>query len=177
MISVVGGKLTTSAALGRECARQIGIDVHQPVLAAAPSAHEIESALSAWSRGIAQRAHISSVSARAMAEWHGSAAAEIARSAELDEHQRIPLCEHSPHIVAEAVHAVRRECAVTLADILLRRVPVALGACWSDECSRTAAQRIGTVLGWGGSRVAQERESFEEERAGFLKRVEAVARY
>jgi glycerol-3-phosphate dehydrogenase len=69
---------------------------------------------------------------------------------------------------------VRRGCAVTLADILLRRVPVALGACWAERCSRTAAHRIGDALGWTLSRIAREREAFEEERAGFWKRVEAV---
>jgi hypothetical protein len=30
-------------------------------------------------------------------------------------------------------------------------------------------------MGWSLSRIAREREAFEEERAGFLKRVEAVA--
>ena len=176
LISVVGGKLTTAAALARECARKIGIEVQEPVLAAVPSALDIESALARWSRAAAQRAHIAEASARAMAEWHGAGAAEIAHAAALDERLREPLCEHSPHLVAEAAAAVHRECAVTLADILLRRVPLALGACWSEQCSRTAARRIGDVLGWGLSRIAREREQFEEERAGFLRRVESVAR-
>jgi glycerol-3-phosphate dehydrogenase len=175
MVSVIGGKLTTAAALAREYARKIGIDVHEPALAAAPSAQEIEAALTGWSRAVAPRTKISEASARALAEWHGAGAAEIAQVAALDERQRAPLCEHSPHIVAEAVAAVRSECAVTLADILLRRVPVALAACWSDQCSRMAAERIGEILGWTASRTARELESFEEERAGFLKRVEAVA--
>jgi len=176
MISVVGGKLTTATVLARECARKIGIDAPEPALAVAPSALDIESALVGWSRAVAQRAHIAEASARALAEWHGAGASEIAHAAAMDERLRQPLCEHSPHIVAEAVAAVRRECAVTLADILLRRVPVALGACWGDDCSRLAARRIGDVLGWSLSRVAREREAFEEERAGFLKRVEAVVK-
>jgi glycerol-3-phosphate dehydrogenase len=175
MVSVIGGKLTTAAALARECARKIGIDVHEPALAAAPSGQEIEATLGGWSRAVAQRAHITEASARAVAEWHGAAAAEIAHAAALDERQRAPLCEHSSHIVAEARSAIRRECAVTLADILLRRVPAALGARWSDECSRTAAQRIGEVLGWSASHIARDLECFEEERARFFKRVQAVA--
>ena len=176
MISVVGGKLTTAAALARECARKIGINVPEPMLAAAPSALDIESALAGWARAVAQRAHIGEASARELAEWHGAGAAEIAHAAAMDERLREPLCEHSLHIVAEAAAAVRRECAVTLADILLRRVPVALGGCWSEQCGHTAARRIGDALGWSLSRIARERETFEEERAGFLKRVEAVAR-
>ena len=175
MISVVGGKLTTAATLARECARKIGVEVQEPNLAVAPSALDIESALTGWSRAVARRAHLAESSARALAEWHGAGASEIAHAAAMDERLREPLCEHSPHIVAEAVAAVRRECAVTLADILLRRVPVALGWCWSDACSRAAARRIGDVLGWSLSRIAREREAFEEERGGFLKPAETVA--
>lgn len=176
MISVVGGKLTTAGAVARECARKIGIELPEPVLAAAPSALDIESALAGWSRAVAQRAGIAEASARALAEWHGAGAAEIAQAAAVDELLRAPLCEHTPHIVAEAVAAVRRECAVTLADILLRRVPVALGACWNDACSRSAARRVGDALGWSLSRIAREREAFEEERAQFLRRIQVIAR-
>jgi glycerol-3-phosphate dehydrogenase len=79
-----------------------------------------------------------------------------------------PLCTHSPHIVAEAVEAVERESAVTLSDILLRRVPVALGACWNEDCSRQAATRIGEALGWAERRRESELERFTEERQHFL---------
>jgi len=70
--------------------------------------------------------------------------------------------------VAEAVEAVHYEHAVTLGDILLRRVPVALGACWSTACSREAAQKIGAALGWEERRIHLELESFEQERERFL---------
>ena len=176
MISVIGGKLTTAAALARECSRKIGIHTPEPALVAAPSAAEIESTLDGWSRAVAQRTHIAEASARALAEWHGAGAAEIAHAAMMDERLREPVCEHSQHIVAEAVAAVRRECAVTLGDILLRRVPVALGPCWSDPCSRIAARRIGYALGWSLAQITREREAFEEERAMFLRRVAAVVR-
>lgn len=60
------------------------------------------------------------------------------------------------------------EAAVKLADILLRRVPVALGPCWSELCSFDAATRIGAVLGWNQSKIHKEYESFERERMEFL---------
>ena len=74
------------------------------------------------------------------------------------------------HIVAEAFDAFTNECACTLADVLLRRVPVALGACWSASCSRQAAAGIGAVMGWNAERVAKELEAFERERDEFLRR-------
>jgi len=83
---------------------------------------------------------------------------------------RAPICPHTSHIVAEVVEAYRKECAVTLGDVLLRRVPVALGACWSESCSREAALRIGAVLGWDEQTMGSNLESFEMERAAFLRR-------
>jgi len=68
------------------------------------------------------------------------------------------------------VEAYRKENAVTLADTLLRRVPVALGACWSESCSREAALRIGAVLGWKEQDLGANLEAFDTERATFLHR-------
>jgi len=83
---------------------------------------------------------------------------------------RTPLCPHSDHIVAEAVDAYRNQCAVTLGDVLLRRVPVGLGACWSESCSREAAQRIGAVMEWNEESTGANLESLEMERAAFLRK-------
>ncbi len=172
LISVVGGKLTTAASLARECARRIGVHVAEPqlVLAQAPSPELLDSALREWAHQVASMAGIPEESARAMAEWHGPSALRIARRAASDERLRAPLCEHSAHVVAEAVDAVESEIAQRLGDILLRRVPVAFSACWSEECGRQAGRRIGRALGWDDRRVAAEIECFEEERDGLLKR-------
>ena len=175
MISVLGGKLTTAASLARECARKLGLQTEDSTLEVGPSAEQVEFALAGWSRALAERARISEASARAMAEWHGAGALKIAQAAAGDERLRQRVCAHSDHVLAEVVAAVRCERAVTLADMLLRRVPVALGACWSEECAQTAAQRIGAVLGWDAIRIGREREAFEEERARFLRRVEQPA--
>jgi glycerol-3-phosphate dehydrogenase len=81
---------------------------------------------------------------------------------------RASLCPHTRHIVAEAVDAIAGECAVTLGDVLLRRVPVALGGCWSPDCARTAAARIGAVMRWTERQASEELDALEKERAGFL---------
>ena len=101
---------------------------------------------------------------------------EIARMAQSSVELRTPLCPHSQHIVAEAVHAYVNECAVTLGDVLLRRVPVALGACWSETCSREAALRIGAVVGWNDEDTGANLEALEMERAAFLRKPRMSAR-
>jgi len=134
-----------------------------------PTAEEdVESSVKQWARLVACKAKIPAGCAEAIAEWHGRHALAIAHAASLDERLREPLCPHSCHLVAEAVEAVAHESAVTLGDILLRRVPVALGACWSEECSREAAQKIGNALGWDQSRIYMELLRLEEEREQFL---------
>jgi glycerol-3-phosphate dehydrogenase len=95
---------------------------------------------------------------------------DIARMALVSAELRAPICPHSSHIVSEVVEAYRKEFAVTLGDVLLRRVPVALGACWSESCSREAALRIGAVLGWSEQDLGSNLESFETERSAFLKK-------
>lgn len=170
MISVIGGKLTTAASLAREVARKLGIDIPEPVNVFASPAMEddVGSTVRQWAHLVAAKAKIPEGCAKAIAEWHGRHALAIAHAASLDERLREPLCAHSCHLVAEAMEAVAHEYAVTLGDILLRRVPVALGKCWSEACSSEAAHKIGRALGWDQSRIYLELLRLEEERSQFL---------
>jgi glycerol-3-phosphate dehydrogenase len=170
MISVIGGKLTTAAALARECARKIGIPVREPKSIAVGPGNALDPLLDHAVLEIARAGSVSEESARGIVEWHGKRAVDIARTALVSAELRAPICPHSSHIVAEVVEAYRKECAVTLGDVLLRRVPVALGPCWSDSCSREAALRIGAVLGWDEQTMGGNLESFEMERSAFVRR-------
>jgi glycerol-3-phosphate dehydrogenase len=170
MISVIGGKLTTAAALARECARKIGISVAEPKAIGVGPGTALDPLLDQAVLEIARAGSVSEESARGILEWHGKRAVDIARTALISAELRAPICPHSSHIVAEVVEAYHKECAVTLGDVLLRRVPVALGPCWSDSCSREAALRIGAVLGWDEQTMGANLESFEMERAAFVRR-------
>lgn len=170
LYSIVGGKLTTAARLARDLLGRLGIPTTQPLgMQIAASPHDgIESALRHWSCQMARQSGVAIESTRAIAEWHGRAGAGIVRSAAADERLRAALCPHTPHVVAEAVHAFRHEAAHTLGDILLRRVPIALGACWSSACTGTAAARIGAACGWNERRQRTEAERFEAEYRRFF---------
>ena len=170
LVSVVGGKLTTAARLARDCARKVGIKMQEPAidLCAAPTSDGICSALRQWAHQVSGVLGISQETAFSIAHWHGADALSVTRLAASDAVWRTPICSHSSHILAEVAKAVRYEKAITLGDILLRRVPVALGACWSAECSEEAAEKIGYALGWTRTRIGEELGSFEEERDTFL---------
>lgn len=170
MISLIGGKLTTAAAVARECARKTGLNAPEPGLAVS-AGPALDPLLDDAVLEIARMGAVSEESARGMIEWHGRRAADIARMALVSAELRAPICPHTSHVIAEVVEAYRREFAVTLADVLLRRVPVALGPCWSEFCSREAAVRIGAVLGWSEQTVGANLEAFEMERTAFLRPV------
>jgi glycerol-3-phosphate dehydrogenase len=169
MISVIGGKLTTAGSLARECAAKIGVKV-TPLALAVTSSDVIDPTLEHWTVEVAEIGGISADTARGIVEWYGKRAPAVARGARARAEMRSPLCSHTRHIVAEAADAFTNECALTLGDVLLRRVPVALGGCWSRLCSREASTRIGLVMGWSEERVALELDAFEKERDGFLRK-------
>jgi glycerol-3-phosphate dehydrogenase len=170
LVSVIGGKLTTAASLARECARKIGIAVAEPKTVTVGPGSSLDPMLDQEVLEIARAGSVSEDTARGMMEWHGHRAMDIARMALVSAELRAPICPHTSHIVAEVVEGYRKECAVTLGDVLLRRVPVALGPCWSESCSREAALRIGAVMGWSDQDRGANLESFETERATFLRR-------
>ena len=168
MISVIGGKLTTAASLARECAAMLGVSAAQLQIAVA-NGNGMEDLLERKIAEVMQAGGIARETASGLVEWYGEQASAIARAARNRPELREPLCPHSNHIVAEAVHALSHEYAVTLADVLLRRVPVALGACWSAECVRVASKRVGAAVGWDERQAGSALEAFEEERQTFLR--------
>jgi glycerol-3-phosphate dehydrogenase len=170
LVSVIGGKLTTAASLARECARKIGLQVPEPTSVTVGPGTSFDPMLDNVVLEIARAGSVSEETARGMMEWHGKRAMDIARMALVSAELRAPICPHTSHIVAEVVEAYRKEFAVSLGDALLRRVPVALGACWSESCSREAALRIGAVMGWNDQDLGSNLESFEMERAAFVHR-------
>jgi glycerol-3-phosphate dehydrogenase len=170
MISVIGGKLTTALSLARQCARKIGVSAAEPKTVTVGPGTSLDPMVDHEVLAIARAGSVSEETARGLVEWHGHRAMEIARMALVSADMRTPICPHSSHIVAEVVEAYRREYAVTLADALLRRVPVAFSGCWSESCSREAALRIGAVLGWNDHDLGSNLEAFETERQAFLCR-------
>ncbi|MCU1286873.1 MAG: dependent oxidoreductase [Acidobacteriales bacterium] len=156
LYSVIGGKLTTAASLARDCARKIGIAVAEPITIVANKVAATHDQ-------------------RAISEWHPRHAEAIVRAAAGNPQLAAKLCPHSDHIVAEAVHAVESECAVTLGDMLLRRVPVALGQCWNSECTDHAAKNIGAALQWTQEEISTAKEDFEIEHSRFMHKPVAAA--
>jgi glycerol-3-phosphate dehydrogenase len=172
MISVIGGKLTTAGCVARECAEKLGIR-SAPSSVALTSERQLDGVLAKAVAEVSEIAGITSESAQAMVEWYGRRSSDIAQRARTSAPLKERLCPHTHHIVAEAQDAFENQCAATLADVLLRRVPLALGPCWTTACTRMAAARIARIQGWEEARIQAELERFDAEYQAFLAKTEA----
>ena len=59
-----------------------------------------------------------------------------------------PICAHNPETLAQVAYAVEREQALTLADVLLRRLPVGWSPCHALDGAERAARVMAQRLGW-----------------------------
>jgi glycerol-3-phosphate dehydrogenase len=172
MFSVFGGTITTATSIARKTARRMGL--HPPGEPAAEvaigTANGVENTLRQWGNAVHVSTGIPQESAEAIARWHGRHAMFVVQTAMHDPVMRAPIVDGQPQLVAQAVEAVAYEHAVTLADVLLRRVPMALDQDWNEDSTVQAAGRIGRALNWTEHRVREEIEAFQEERNQFLWR-------
>lgn len=67
-----------------------------------------------------------------------------------------PLGTQCPVTRGEILHAVRAECAVTLADAVIRRTEAGSAGHPGDDALASAADVVGQELGWDRARVARE---------------------
>ncbi|MBI5288058.1 MAG: glycerol-3-phosphate dehydrogenase/oxidase [Chloroflexi bacterium] len=154
LLSIVGGKLTTYRSLARVAIPAIRKHC-------APS----ETAARDEGQGTRDKGRGSSDGAPAddpLAVYGGRRAeveALIAGDAALGER----ICEHNPEVLGQVAYAVEREGAVTLGDVLLRRLPVGWSACHALDGAERAALVMGAGLGWDEGRVVSETAAYEAE--------------
>ncbi len=170
MLSIFGGNLTTAVSLARNTAKTMGLRSERPPEGqiAIGKASGVKSTLQQWSAAVHAVTEIPGISAEAVARWHGRHAMCVIQTAMHNAAMRRPIVEGCPQLVAQAVEAVAYEHAITLADILLRRVPMALDQHWDENCTMQAASNIAPAIGWNERRMREEIEAFEEERSRFL---------
>lgn len=132
LVSIVGGKLTTYRAMAAQVVDHVARRLHR--LDGRPMARRAATHLEPLPGGAAR--DVAGVAteieregfARGLAEHlvrlFGSEAPAIVRLAQADPALKRPIVPGHPAIRAELVHAIRREMAVTLSDLLVRRTHV-----------------------------------------------------
>lgn len=112
----------------------------------------------AW-KDLVVREDVAPALARSLFSLYGDEAAEVLRLGR-EEGLLAPIHPEHPYIGAEVAFAVRREMAVRLGDVLLRRLPLGLvDMRHAEEAAPAVARIMARELGWDEARCASEVES------------------
>lgn len=91
-----------------------------------------------------------------LARNYGTGLGEVLRTAADMEAGLRPLAGQEKVLRAEVLHAVQREMALTLADVVLRRTELGSAEYPGDAAAGEAAAIMAAALGWDAARVARE---------------------
>jgi glycerol-3-phosphate dehydrogenase len=169
LVSVTGGKLTTYRAMAQQV-----VDVAQESLGVArtrartaqqflPGGAEFDAdvEIAAASQVVGDAA-----AARRLVHAHGTRWRDVWRLATQDATLGERVSADRPYLLAELRYAVEREMALTLGDLLIRRVPLAFE---TRDNGRAAAQRVAPRvarwLGWDDARTAAAIADYDAEVA------------
>ncbi len=176
LLSIVGGKLTTYRALARMSISVIAKHV-SPSIAAGADVREpgsetagLVTDASSWTPSGGAGRVIEEDPFVLYGGRAGEVRALIAAGPALGER----ICEHNPEILAQVAYAVEREQAITLADVLLRRLPVGWSRCHALDGAARAAAVMAERLLWSADRIPREIAAYEAELRRTLVPLEAI---
>jgi glycerol-3-phosphate dehydrogenase len=157
VLSVVGGKITAYRAIAEEVVDLVGrvLGSRAPCTTATTPLPGARGEMA--TRGIHPDpfAHLRGV--------YGYRAMAVAKLGAEDEALGEHLCAGQQTTVAEIVHAVRSEWAMTIGDVMLRRTTIGLRARQGLDCVEAVADRMASLLGWDSERRLAEVEAYRRE--------------
>ncbi len=183
LVTIAGGKLTTYRVMARDVTDRVAqrLRAHDGrPLPPRPPTEELplpggETAdLEVLVKAACERG-VPDATARHLVTLHGSESAAVLNLVDRDRTLGAAILPNRPEIWAEVVHAVEREMAVRLADVMIRRLHLFYEAPGqAASIAATVAERLAALLGWDGARRAEEladyRREIERSRA-YLKDV------
>ena len=165
LVTVVGGKLTTFRQLAQDAVddvlRRLGRTDVGCSTGSRPLPGAVGYAPDRLHEELVGRGASAAVASRLLSVC-GSAAREVWALAESDQSLAVVVHPGSSMIGAEVVHAVTREHAVTLSDVLARRTLTAFEPGHGLESLDGILAVLTPVTGWDDARTAEEIEGYRE---------------
>ena len=165
LLTIAGGKLTTHRAMAQELVDRVAVRLRaldgRP-RAPRPPTHRLPlpggetTDLEGLIKAAVERG-ASDATARHLVGTYGSEAAAVLNLVDKDRALGGRIVAGRPELWAEVVHAVEREMAVRLSDVLVRRLHLFYKT--RDQAvpaSSAVADRLAAALGWDGARRAEE---------------------
>ena len=167
LIVVSGGKLTTYRIIAADVVAEVERALHRAPLpvptADLPLPGADFTSLDAERRAAAERTASRAIGDR-LVFAHGSAWRDVLALADGDPSLREPLVPGLPYLRAEVAWAVLHERACTLADILVRRMPVAFETRDNGRAAAGDASSImAGLLGWNREEIAGARDAYQTD--------------
>jgi glycerol-3-phosphate dehydrogenase len=168
MVTVAGGKLTTYRRMAAETVdhtvRALDIDCPRSTTAKSilPGGRDLEPDFDAFAARLAKQADLPEDVAKRLANVYGSRGEVVAEIAAKDPSLKERVAPDRDVVMAEIVHAVEHELALTLDDVLVRRTSLALTA--EDQALSSAekvAEVMGKMLGWSPAERQRRVEDYE----------------
>jgi len=162
MITITGGKLTTFRRMAKMAVDRL---VEREARDAPCRTHEIPLGLPVDPDDLRRVEGVPDDSYRALAARYGFAAHDVLRVAAERGELAQPVVDGLPDLLAEVAFAARREQALTVGDVLLRRTRLGLLAAreLDDGPARRVAAALGAERGWDGPRIEAEVDRWRAE--------------
>jgi glycerol-3-phosphate dehydrogenase len=147
LISILGGKWTTHRLMGQETIDKVQEYLESTAVSPSPTlerplAGSEGYAIDYW-RTLAERFGVSAPTAQHLAQKYGTLAVEVLSLAEADPDLLEPLVPGNAPIRAQVAFSVRREMAVTIEDVLARRIGLQL---YGWRLAIQAAPSVGALM-------------------------------
>jgi glycerol-3-phosphate dehydrogenase len=188
LVTIAGGKLTTYRRMARDVVDLVAKRLHQldgrPLPRRArtdrlPLPGGDSADLEVLVESLRAR-EVPDAQAQHLVRFYGSEAAAVLNLVDRDRSLGEPIIAGRPEVWAEVVHAVEREMATRLADVLIRRLHLFYeDPAHGSTVSTAVAARLGGLLGWDKARREDEVTDYtaEVKRArAFLREVPRISK-
>jgi glycerol-3-phosphate dehydrogenase len=167
MVTITGGKLTTWRRMAKLAVDRI---VEREGRDAPCRTHEIPLGMAVDAAELPRVEGVPEDAYAQLAGRYGYAARDVLMLAADRGELAQPVLPGHPDLLAEAVHAVRREQARTVGDVLLRRTRLGLTGARAlcapgEQAPERVAAVLGEELGWNAARRSAEAAAFRAEAA------------
>ncbi|MEX0750797.1 MAG: glycerol-3-phosphate dehydrogenase/oxidase [Dehalococcoidia bacterium] len=164
LLTIVGGKLTTYRSLARIALGAVRKHVK-------PSGDPQPSLRPSQARAVSAYARIDDDPLA----LYGARADEVRALAGAEPRLNEPMSDENPELLAQVAYAIDREHAVTIADVLLRRLPSG----WAKGHAFDGVERVAEVmaerLGWDASERLRAIDAYQEELRQTLVPLDAIS--
>jgi len=171
LVSIVGGKLTAYRGIAEDITDVVCKKLGSSAECATakeklPGADSVElENVRMKTDSLATEHGISVETLERLVALYGSRYKEVLDYLKKDRRLEERICETQPDIMAEVVHAIEKESALTLNDFMIRRSLIAFRQCEGLDCCGKVAKKMAQVLRWSDREVSSQVRAYRNEIA------------